>query len=124
MTIQESINRGINLLATSITALAGFAFLPEAHFETDLPDKIDDSLLFLVGIAGIIWYLRGRNRYVRSIVPVVLVVLALLVKIGGVITEFSDAASVGDDFGGLILFVIAACLVIYQYRKGPFLTKS
>jgi len=114
---KDALNRGFNLLAVSITALAGFAFLPEAFLEKDIPDKFDDSLLFIIGIIGMAWYAKTSNRTARSIIPLVLVVLALLVKIMAVIIEFDDAESVGDDFGGLILFVLAVGLVVYQWRK-------
>jgi hypothetical protein len=106
MSISESINRGYNLLVTSIVSLAGLAFLPEAFLEKDIPDKVDDTLLFVIGMLGIWWYNRGDNRFKHSIVPVVLVILA-----------FDDAEAVGDDFGGLILFALAVGLAVYQYQK-------
>lgn len=117
MNIGESVNRGLNLLAASIVSLAGFAFLPEVFVENDLADKIDDGLLFLLGLAAIWWYNRAHNRFMRTAVPVVLVAFGLLDKIGAVIIEWGDAESVGDDMGGVILFVIALGLVWYQYRK-------
>ena len=117
MTIQESINRGFNLLATSIVGLSGFAFLPEVFLEKDVPDKIDDILLFVFAIIGIIWYKRKNNRHTHSLFPVVLVGLALLTKIGALIIEFDDPESAGDDFGALILFTLAFVLVLTQYFK-------
>jgi hypothetical protein len=74
MTIDEAFQRGNNLLATAIVALSGFAFLPEFFLEDEWFHKLDEGLLFLLGIAGIVWYLTGRNRVTRSIVPVALVV--------------------------------------------------
>ena len=124
MTIQESINRGFNLLAVSIVGLSGFAFLPEAFLENDIPDKIDDITLFVLGLVSIWWYNRSTNRYLRSALPVVLVVLALITKIGALIVEFDDPASAGDDFGALILFVLATALVLYQYIQTKKLLDS
>src|ERR1700690_2024891 len=115
MNIQQYINRGFNLLAVSIVGLSGFAFLPEVFLENDIPDKVDDIVLFILGIVGMVWY--RKNKYARSFVPVLLVILALLTKIGALIVEFDDAASVGDDFGALILFVLALGLVWYQYNR-------
>lgn len=117
MTVSDAINRGNNLLATSITALAGFAFLPEVFLETEREFKIDDGLLFIFGIGSIIWYLKGANRFKRSIVPIIFVCLSLIAKILGVILEFKEKDDVGDDFGGLILFVLATALVIFVYNK-------
>jgi hypothetical protein len=117
MSISESINRGYNLLVTSIVSLAGLAFLPEAFLEKDIPDKVDDTLLFVIGMLGIWWYNRGDNRFKHSIVPVVLVIVAFAAKVMAVVVEFDDAEAVGDDFGGLILFVLAVGLAVYQYQK-------
>lgn len=124
MNLQESISRGFNLLATSIVSIAGFAFAPEMFVETDMPDKIDDALLFVIGLVAIGWYMRGRNRFAQSVMPVVLVILAMLVKIGGLMIEMGDPESMGDDFGGVILFVIAAGLIVYQYQKSKKLAGS
>lgn len=117
MNLQESINRGFNLLAVSITGLAGFAFLPEVFVENDVPDKIDDALLFVLALVGMFWYRRSNNRYMRSVLPVALVVLGLVVKFGGLLVELDDPEAFGDDVGGLILFILGTGLVIHQYVK-------
>ena len=117
MKLTESINRGFNLLGTSIVALAGFAFTAEIFMESEWIDKADDIGLLVLAVVGIIWYLTRNNRYQRSIMPVVLVVLSLLVKIAAIMIEFKDPDDVGDDFGGLVLFILATILVVYQYRK-------
>lgn len=117
MTIQESINRGFNLLAISITALAGFAFAPEMFVETDMPDKIDDALLFVLGIVAIFWYRKNNNRYVHSVLPVAFVIIGLLIKIGGLLVEIADPESFGDDIGGLIMFGLSAGFIVQQFKK-------
>ena len=122
MTIQESVNRTVNLVGTTIVGLSGFAFLPEVFFENDVPDKIDDGVLFVLALVAIWWYKRAHNRFERSIAPVVFVGLALLTKIGAIAVEFGDAASVGDDFGALILFVLSLGLVWYLYKGAPKLS--
>ncbi|MBU6320926.1 MAG: hypothetical protein KGI78_02135 [Patescibacteria group bacterium] len=124
MTLSESVHCGVNLLGVAIVGLSGFAFLPEVFFENDVPDKIDDGVLFLLSLAGIWWYRRGRNRFARSIAPVALVALALATKIGALLVEFDDPSSAGDDFGALILFVLALGLVWRQYRQAPRLAES
>ena len=117
MQLNEAINRGKNLLAVSIVSLAGLAFLPEFFLEDELGNRIDDGILFLLGVIAVGWYLRGNNRLKKSIVPVVLVSLALVDKIAAVLIEFKDKADVGDDFGGLILFLCATIFVVWQYNK-------
>jgi hypothetical protein len=117
MTIQESLHRGFNLLAVSITSLAGFAFFPEMFVETDMPDKIDDGLLFLIGVSALLWYRRGSNRFTHAVAPIIFMVSALVVKAGGLLIEIDDKEAFGDDIGGLILFVLASALVVTQYKR-------
>lgn len=121
-TISDALNRGFNLLSTSIVAIAGFAFAPEAILEKDAPDKIDDALLFALALVAMAWYAWSGKRTQRSIAPVVIMLIALIVKIGGLIVEMDDPEAMGDDAGGVILFLLATGLVIYQYVKTPKLS--
>ena len=121
MNIQESINRGFNLLATSIVGIAGFAFLPETIIEKDVPDKIDDTLLFILAVSAIYWYNKSNNRYVRSSLPVAFVVTGLIIKTIGLIIEHDDPEALGDDAGGLILFVLSTALIIRQFKTSATL---
>ncbi|HTL39748.1 MAG TPA: hypothetical protein VL306_02965 [Methylomirabilota bacterium] len=124
MKISESINRGFNLLAVSIVSLSGFAFAAEIFLENDMPDKLDDALLLLLGIVAIWWYLRKNNKFTLSITPVVFVWLSLAIKIMAVIIEHADKEAVGDDFGALTLFILSGILVTYQYYKSKKLTEQ
>lgn len=117
MKLTESINRSFNLLAISILGLSGFAFMLEIFIEHDWADKADDIALLVLGIIGIIWYLSKNNRFRYSVTPVVLTVLALIVKFSAIIIELDEPDAVGDDFGALVLFVLATILIIYEYRK-------
>ena len=117
MTTDEAYQRGNNLLATAIVALSGFAFLPEFFLEDEAPYKLDEFLLLALGIAAIAWYLRGRNKLTRSLVPILLVVAAFVVKIIGLVIEFKDKEDAGDDYGALILFALASILVVWLYTR-------
>ncbi|HEY8595429.1 MAG TPA: hypothetical protein VIL84_09300 [Devosiaceae bacterium] len=117
MDVTQSVNRTVNLVGVAIASVAGFAFAPEMLIEPDMIDKVDDFLILLVGIAAIVWYLREGHRYARSLVPVVAVVAAAALKVFAIVVEIADPEDVGDDFGGLILFVLGSALAIYLYRK-------
>lgn len=116
MSVGEAINRGNNLFITGVLALAGAAFAPEFFIEDHPQYKADDGLLFGIGVIALVWYLRGKNRFTRSVVPVILMILAFVVKFGAVMVEMKDKDDVGDDFGGFTLFLLAmiATLVIYK----------
>ena len=124
MKIQDSINRGFNLLAVSIVSLASFSFLPEVFLEKDVPDKIDDMVFFLVGLVAMAWYARSTNKFTRSFIPVVLVIIGLAVKIMGVAIEFGDPEALGEDLGGVLLFVLTTAFIIYQYYRTQKLLDS
>src|SRR3989442_5366206 len=108
MTVDEAFQRGNNLVATAIVALSGFAFLPEFFFEDEGPYKLDEALLFIIGIIALAWYLWKRNKVTRSLVPVLLIVAALVVKIVGIVIELNDKEDLADDIGALILFALAS----------------
>ena len=116
MNLKQSINRSFNLLAAAIVGLSGFAFMAEIFLEHDWDDKIDDIILLALAIIIIVWYLRKDNRYNRSVLPVVLTGLALATKIMALIVEFSDPEAAGDDFGAVILFVLAFIFILYEFH--------
>ena len=117
MTPREIWNRGNNLLSVAVVALAGFAFSPESVLEPEVPFKIDEILLFWLGVGAIGWYVWGKNKWKRSIVPVLFVWAGLAIKIMAVVIEFKDKEDVGDDFGALILFILATALVTFLYLR-------
>ena len=105
------------MVATAIVALAGFAFSPESVLEPEIPFKIDEILLFWLGIGAIGWYLWGKNKWKHSIVPVLFVWGGLAIKIMAIVIELKDKEDVGDDFGALILFILATALVTFLYLR-------
>ena len=92
--------------------------------ETEWLFKVDDALISLLGIGAIIWYLRGDNRHMRSLAPILFVGAALLVKVFAITVEFSDAADVGDDFGGLLVFAVATGVLVYHYMNAAKIAES
>lgn len=124
MTVQEAINRGNNLLATSILGLAGFAFFPEAFIEDKEIYKLDDALLFILGLFAIGWFLKGKNKFMRNVGPVVMVWIGLAIKLMGFIIEMHEPDDVGDDIGGLILFILATALVTFVYIRSKKLLEK
>jgi hypothetical protein len=115
MTLQNAINRGYNLLACTALALAGLAFGTVVLEEADLLDKVDDIGFLVIGAVAVIWYLLGRNRFKRSVVPIVLSGTAIIVQIVGLVLEKDDPASFGDNIGGMWLFVPLFVVLVVQF---------
>jgi len=93
MTLKESIYHGFNLMVTAVLFFGGMAFGAVAFRPVlnDWGDRLDDIGLPLIGLIGLVWFLSGRNRYKRSVVPVVLAGLALLVQALAIPLERHDA---------------------------------
>lgn len=119
MTVQEAINRGNNLASTVVVAAAGIAFAPELFLEDEWRYKLDDSLLFILALVAVSWYRRGRNRFERTVMPVLFALAGVAIKLGAILLEMKDKEDVGDDFGGIILFVITFAIVwwLYSHRQ-------
>ena len=116
MTVRDALNRGYNLIGTAIIAISGLAFFPEFFTEDELTHKLDEGVLFLLAISSIVWYLIGKNKFSRTIVPLLSTAAALIMKlIAFFLLEKGDAADLGDEFGAMILFVITLAFLIWQY---------
>jgi hypothetical protein len=117
LTVTEAVNRGYNLLACGMLGLSGLAFGTIVLEEKDLTDKVDDGGFLLIGAIAVIWYLVGRNRFKRTPAPLVLAAVALVVQLVGLVLERNDSAAVGDNIGGLWLFVPLLVLLAVQYYR-------
>jgi hypothetical protein len=116
MTVRDAINRGYNLVGTAIVAITGFAFFPEFFIEDELTHKIDESVLLLLALGSIAWYLSGKNKFSRTIVPILFAAGALTMKLlAFFVFETGDAADLADEFGALILFGLTVAFLIWQY---------
>lgn len=119
MTIQEAWNRGNNLIATTLIAFSAFAFSPEAFMEDKMLYKVDDTLLFLLGCGAIWWYRKGKNKFKRSLIPVLFISVGFVIKLGGLLVELKEKDDMDDDHAGVILFLLAIIFVWYLYKMTP-----
>jgi hypothetical protein len=114
MTPIEAINRGYNLMMTAFLALGGIAFGTVITEESDFADKIDDAGFLILGIAAVIWYLTSKKNQ-RSIVPLILAAVAVVVQIVGVVLENGDEKAFGDNIGGIFLWIPLLVFSALQY---------
>jgi uncharacterized membrane protein YccC len=116
ITVRDALNRGYNLLGVGIVAISGLSFFSDLPAEMDKPSHIvDEVLLAVLALMAFVWYLIGRNKYSRAVMPIVFAVLALAVKVLGLFLEFSDPEDRGDEFGALVLFVVTIIVLVWQY---------
>jgi hypothetical protein len=116
MTVRDALNRGYNLVGAAIVVIPGFAFFPEFFIEGELTHKLDEGILFLLALGAIAWYLTGKNKFSRTLIPPLFAAADLVIKlVAFFLLETGDAADLGDEFGAMILFALAFAFLIWQY---------
>ena len=117
ITLRESINRGFNLMVTTVLLFGGIAFGSVAFspVENDWGDRLDDIGLPLIGVACLLWFVIGRNRFQRSVVPVILAGPALAVQTLAIPLEHDDAGAFGDNIGGLVMLAPFFIFALVQF---------
>jgi len=116
ITVRDALNRGYNLLGVGIVAISGLSFFSDLPAEMDKPSHIVDEVgLSVLALMAFVWYLIGRNKYSRTVMPIVFAVLSLAIKVLGLFLEFSDPEDRGDEFGALVLFVVTIIVLVWQY---------
>ena len=125
MTVEEANNRGWNFAVAAFLGALAIGMLTAIPSEDEFTHKLDEIVIPLVVIAFLVWYFMGRNKFTRSLIPLGVVVLVLVLKaIALFVLEFSDVADRGDDIG--IAVVLIAFLVIagWTYYRPPAATRT
>jgi hypothetical protein len=117
ITVREATNRGNNMLMIGYLAITASAIVERLIGEDDLVDRIDEAVIILLAIAGLVWYFSRRHRYQHSFAPLALFIAAFVVQVGGLMAEISDPAAAGDDFGLTIAFAVGLIVSIVIYAR-------
>lgn len=104
----------INFFVTSFISILGITLIYEIIKENDVADKIDDSLMVILGIIAIWWYRKTGHRGEDSKPAVIISGTAVAIKILAVAIEHADKEALGDDIGILIALISAFALVVYM----------
>ncbi len=121
----EAINRSLNLVAATVLGLTAIAFGSDLFAEAESIDKVDDTLLAVVGLIAVLGYFTGRHWAMRSPVPVILAALALAIQAIGVVLEMGDPNAIGDDIPGMIVYVpLLIVLAILYSVHGQYLATA
>ncbi len=117
MQIQDAIQKGKNFFAVGFFVVAGFSFLTDLMAEGEFSARLDEYLLVALALVAVWWYVVGNNKFKHSFVPVFLMILASLIKLLGIFLEWGDTEDLGNDIGGIVFFLVALFIVIWQYFK-------
>jgi hypothetical protein len=114
MTTEQPRNRGFNLLLTAFSLLTGLAFGIVGYQENDVLARLDDLGLLALGTVLMFWYLIRDNRFQRSMVPVVTILLTVPLQLWAVLNEFNDKSAVRNDIVAIYIYVPVAFFAVYQ----------
>jgi hypothetical protein len=103
-TAQQLINRGNNLFMMGMLGIIGLDELTAITVEGGVKGALDEGVIGVVGLGAIAWY--WRNRYKRSLLPLLFLAADLVMKLVALAIEDPDDR--GDDFGVGILFLLLA----------------
>ena len=117
ITVREAIQRGNNMLMIGYLAITASAIIERLIGEDDLVDRIDEALIILLAIAGLVWYFSRRNRYQHSFAPLALFIATFVVQAGGLMAEINDPAAAGDDYGLVIAYAVGLVVSIVIYAR-------
>ena len=117
ITVREATNRGNNMLMIGYLAITASAIIERLIGEDDLVDRIDEAVIILLAIAGLVWYFSRRNRYQHSFAPLALFIAVFVVQAGGLMAEINDPAAAGDDYGLTIAFAVGLVVSIVVYVR-------
>jgi hypothetical protein len=117
ITVREATNRGNNMLMIGYMAITAGAIVERLIGEDDLVDRLDEAVIILLAIAGLVWYFSRRNRYQHSFAPLALFIATFVVQAVGLGAELSDPAAAGDDYGLVIAYLIGLILSIVVYAR-------
>ena len=117
LTVREVTNRGLNFFGVAVLGLLTTSVIHGLQLARSWSDRADDLALAAVALGAVAWYLAGRNRYRRSLVPLVGLVLGVVVKLAGLWLLYGRLVLAGADFGVAIFLTVAALIYLWQYYQ-------
>ena len=116
-TTREALNRGVNFFGVAVLALLAASLVHGLQMSPTWRARIDDIGLAAVTLAVVAWYLRGRNRYRRSLVPLAGLLLGVAIKLTGIRLTYGSLVAAGADFGVAFYLFLAALIYAWQYYR-------
>jgi hypothetical protein len=117
LTVREALNRGLNFFGVAVLGLLAASLIHGLQAAPDWRARLDDVALAAVTLAVVLWYLNGRNRYRRSLVPLAGLLLGVAVKVIGIRLTYGALVLAGADFGIAFYLLLAALIYAWQYYR-------
>jgi hypothetical protein len=113
--VREEANKGANFFGTATFAILASSILYELPFADDWPHKTEDSIFGVIAAAAACWYLWGKHRYSRSLVPLWFLILGLATKVIGVGVRTGRPIPVGPDLGISVSLILTSIVFGWQF---------
>jgi hypothetical protein len=113
--VREEANKGTNLFGTATFAILASSILYELSFPDDWPHKTEDSIFGVIAAAAACWYLWGKHRYSRSLVPLWFLILGLATKVIGAWMRTGRPIPVGPDLGISVSLILTSIVFGWQF---------
>ena len=113
---RATVNRGVNFFAVAALGILATTPIHGLQLASVWIAAIDDVAGLVVAAAAAGWYLAGQNRYQRSILPLVFLILALTAQLTGMWLVFGSLVLGGPDFGVAILPAEALVVSTWQFQ--------
>ena len=76
--------------------------------------KLDDLGLLALGTVLMLWYLIRDNRFRRSLVPVMTILLTVPLQVWALLNEFNDKGAMWNDIVAMYIYIPVAFFAVYQ----------
>jgi hypothetical protein len=122
LTVREAINRGLNFFGVAALGLLATSLIHGLQLARSWSARADDLALAAITLGVLAWYQTGRNRYRRSLVPLMGLLSGVAVKLAGIWLLYGSLVLAGADFGVAFFLLIAALIYAWEYyhlREGP-----
>jgi hypothetical protein len=117
LTVREALNRGLNFYGVATLTLLATSLIHSLQVAQSWRARAGDLALAAVTIGVLLWYWSGRNRYRRSIIPLIGLLLGVLAKLAGMWLAYGGLVLAGADFGVAFYLLIAALICGWQYFR-------
>ena len=115
LTVREALNRGLNFFGVATLGLLATSLIHGLQVARNWSNRADDLALAAIALGVFGWYRTGRNRYRRSLVPLVGLLLGMAAKLAGIWLLYGSLVLAGADFGVSFFLLIAALIYVWQY---------
>ena len=113
--VREEANKGANFFGTATLAILASSIFYELSFPDDWPHKTEDSIFGVIAAAAACWYLWGKHRYSRSLVPLWFLILGLATKVIGAWMRTGHSIPVGSDLGISVYLILTGVAFGWQF---------